>query len=1560
MEEQSRSHSMQNRGTPALVTASAPGPRPVVQSREEGGAVVAPSRSPSPRLPNFGEDSLPLTDYLAHLTPQEWEAFCQAAADPLTKATFFNLCLNLVLHVTKCTMQTVVPALLKHVQEDPQLSCVRIPEKDCNVLDPKLPAAVVRSQTSLLTRCGITEETIQQNVQMTLRDANVTPRVDQGLACDATTQAEIAIELVEKTSQTGGSQKSGPILCWKNCWAKMCSMEDVDSTVGESMTSVIDTIESSLDEKFDVGQSAKKLLLSIKRVVRTLVCKSSSSTTSIPPPDMELNAQVDAPADAPAETPPEQSASARFSCADLCSKAKHGVSSVLLLSMIDLNHDMIDDVICPRAPAAVSVVETKQLPEPHRQAVHDAANVVVTTFQVAMTAIPSSAEYMDYKESSATMEVVDSSLPDAKDSRAVRKETEDDKSVAEKDSSAMEAVDSSLPDAKGSRAERKETEDDKSDAEHLDEDQVMDKDKDLADDDEFSSPAVRHTEKQENEVVGLPIPDNAAGTGEQRPDEPVVNHTSGDRKPAKLVARRIFEKVHKGLVIMFMQPFVKPSVTQSVLKEVIASYHQLQSQPEDSPQSQTDIFVKEVISQLSVMGWAHDGEEDSWAAGQSSQKQPDGGASERTEESLASTPTPAPACIQTLSSEAFRQNALDAVVGVLATTVKSSHLPLPVEYSGSITVAHATPQNSICSSLRVGVSQVADIDRAASQIVDHFEQDLQRCVESLQSLQCTFSDSVSQKSSVKEPSVQDIPTEVFTTAASRLHQSVQSKVRSFFSAFSRFSMKKKPIQNEPSEETPEEIPEDKLDISDISAVRECANQIVEELIIAAKKQLSQELDTGNEGQMSQSENYLVENIVIELEKKISSTSSPSKPSVADKLDSSGSAAVIPELIKKLSSEDLQRKAVKQVSQLLLNSAKHSGTSVTLETESTASAVVATVVEGVQTLLQTTSEHGTNNTSTDSKENVKEGMLSASQEKIEADDASKRNNVWSATQEMFQNLQLKVRDFFTNNQPCIAKHVSSHNVPTLTSEGLPQSGTEGLKLFHDAINAMLQRLKEMDVDKPASDCLSPSKSKLSTTNEDKVGEPVPDTSAIKSKGPNVDLIIDRFEDEATSDGTRAAITNVVKAIHEKTVHHGTSLSESQCLSAIAQSLEQTSSDSTANRDLVDHIYGLFSSSASSIPKQCAFDTKALSKEHAKASDVQAASEMLQMYIAESVKQILHPCFNLPPPPSPSDTEGKTPATKSPSKILDDTVGLLTDMMVTEVSHGLSLTLDAKTDLEEREATAPDSPSAGSAESRSSSGLSESHEASITCDTEASLKSAKSSVRCDTTEDILKGTMLPKAIPVEKDDYTGLVTLLVVRLLTKITNNDSLPDTMVSKAKELIGKVVVAFDATSGISPSEPYPKDAPLLRVYRSVYRELLSEFGSDALLHKAMTSDDPFFEKSLVRCLSEELTQICDTEPAVSPTHLRGDTPPQEPEGKRGLLQKFKQKFQPLKTNSLQPSSRAQTSHPSSASSTTGDMSPVSVPPRNDQAPENSEMSGENRPKSPFSIKIYSVQRRNH
>ncbi|XP_055775344.1 uncharacterized protein LOC129853385 isoform X1 [Salvelinus fontinalis] len=165
----------------------------------------------------------------------------------------------------------------------------------------------------------------------------------------------------------------------------------------------------------------------------------------------------------------------------------------------------------------------------------------------------------------------------------------------------------------------------------------------------------------------------------------------------------------------------------------------------------------------------------------------------------------------------------------------------------------------------------------------------------------------------------------------------------------------------------------------------------------------------------------------------------------------------------------------------------------------------------------------------------------------------------------------------------------------------------------------------------------------------------------------------------------------------------------------------------------------------------------------------------------------------------------------------------------------------------------------------------------------------------TPDISSATafLLQYLMDSSKDDVMCLVTILVIRLLSKIRPSaldgpSQQAADMTETYQQLIRQVLSEFCAASRFSRTQTYSQNLHIHRVFRGVHKNLMEEFGSYNTLQAAISSQDPAFDRVLVKSLTQQLVQGCKeaSRPASAATN-----PSDQAETERGAEQKARRSF---------------------------------------------------------------------
>ncbi|XP_036835555.1 uncharacterized protein LOC110525581 [Oncorhynchus mykiss] len=165
----------------------------------------------------------------------------------------------------------------------------------------------------------------------------------------------------------------------------------------------------------------------------------------------------------------------------------------------------------------------------------------------------------------------------------------------------------------------------------------------------------------------------------------------------------------------------------------------------------------------------------------------------------------------------------------------------------------------------------------------------------------------------------------------------------------------------------------------------------------------------------------------------------------------------------------------------------------------------------------------------------------------------------------------------------------------------------------------------------------------------------------------------------------------------------------------------------------------------------------------------------------------------------------------------------------------------------------------------------------------------------TPDISSATAFPLQYLMDssKDDVICLVTILVIRLLSEIRPSaldepSQQAADLTETSQQLIRQVLSEFCAASRFSRTKAYSQNLNIQRVFRGVHKNLMEEFGSYNTLQAAISSQDPAFDRVLVKSLTQQLVQGCKeaSRPASAATN-----PSDQAETERGAEQKARRSF---------------------------------------------------------------------
>ncbi|XP_063070548.1 uncharacterized protein LOC134461582 [Engraulis encrasicolus] len=146
------------------------------------------------------------------------------------------------------------------------------------------------------------------------------------------------------------------------------------------------------------------------------------------------------------------------------------------------------------------------------------------------------------------------------------------------------------------------------------------------------------------------------------------------------------------------------------------------------------------------------------------------------------------------------------------------------------------------------------------------------------------------------------------------------------------------------------------------------------------------------------------------------------------------------------------------------------------------------------------------------------------------------------------------------------------------------------------------------------------------------------------------------------------------------------------------------------------------------------------------------------------------------------------------------------------------------------------------------------------------------------------------PGDTEDNGCLVTALVLRLLTKMQDQQTATADAKTDTQKLLERLLLEFTNASGALEFSAYQNNAKLQALYCTLNTRLLRNFGSRGILQRPVDATDPSFDDLLMSALSKELLKQCDAE-ATAGTSAPGAPPPPEPQTGRTGSQTHKRWF---------------------------------------------------------------------
>ncbi|XP_062399645.1 uncharacterized protein LOC134089259 [Sardina pilchardus] len=485
-------------------------------------------------------------------------------------------------------------------------------------------------------------------------------------------------------------------------------------------------------------------------------------------------------------------------------------------------------------------------------------------------------------------------------------------------------------------------------------------------------------------------------------------------------------------------------------------------------------------------------------------------------------------------------------------------------------------------------------------------------------------------------------------------------------------------------------------------------------------------------------------------------------------------------------------------------------------------------------------------------------------------------VWSATRDMYGRLQLNLRDFFTKLSSRQRKAVHSASAKEaigqvllciqeeLANSSKFQSSDDNVKEITVVIDSLIEdvgmvdRHTDLDQDRPLSSLSGTSEGSWSNWSEESLPEEsvvIPEVSTAAPMAADTLVAVNIDLSDLPQDEASACVPHetVVSAVNSITSTLGLQNEESSSrppsqghLTSVWKRLEKALSQGhiQSSQDLIEDVYQILLKGRQTVAAaKSASDSALVAMKQAQDVPQGAmVSQIIGMFAQECVRDLFLPCFKLPsswksgaraPLRSAAASvscpgglssmarNGEDRAAESPSQILAEVLQVAMNAMVADVMNILSLATRSPMDMEAF---------------LKESGLPGYDVAFNTPD----LGLLDDKRRADSQEG--------------STDYSSLVSVLMIRLLSKLQNEDSLSDDMLDQCRELINKVLSELTAALGVSKTDFCPAGVNICKVFKVIYNNLLSEYGSKNSVLLALEIKDPSVEKIVVRSLISEIT----------------------------------------------------------------------------------------------------------
>ncbi|XP_063040775.1 uncharacterized protein LOC134435670 [Engraulis encrasicolus] len=128
----------------------------------------------------------------------------------------------------------------------------------------------------------------------------------------------------------------------------------------------------------------------------------------------------------------------------------------------------------------------------------------------------------------------------------------------------------------------------------------------------------------------------------------------------------------------------------------------------------------------------------------------------------------------------------------------------------------------------------------------------------------------------------------------------------------------------------------------------------------------------------------------------------------------------------------------------------------------------------------------------------------------------------------------------------------------------------------------------------------------------------------------------------------------------------------------------------------------------------------------------------------------------------------------------------------------------------------------------------------------------------------------------NDNGCLVTSLLLRLLTKMQDQQTGPENAKTETRKLLEQLLREFTNASGNLDFKEYQNNIKLQTLYHTLNTLLLKNFGPKAILQKPADAKDSSFDDLLMSALTKELLSQCDAEVTVIPSEITPRRPGRE------------------------------------------------------------------------------------